>query len=142
MKVTRADWAGSVPWSGVTGKPTEINSVGSTATDLTALMARVAALEKAVTSLSSRVSKSPVSSFHVEWTISSLEAFQSAYEDLVVAGVQASSACLLVPQDPTPFLQGSAVAIGPSLVRLSVTNLAPTPLTLGLSVWTLVVIDG
>ena len=140
MKVTRADWAGSVPWSGITGKPAGLGS--STATDLTALMARVAALEKAVTSLSSRVSKSPVSSFHVEWTVSSLEAIQSAYEDLVVAGVRASSACLLVPQDPVPFLQGSAVATGPSLVRLSITNLASVPLTPGLTVWTLFILNG
>ena len=140
MKVTRADWAGSVPWSGITGKPSGLG--GSTVTDLTALMARVAALEKAVTSLSSRVSKSPVSSFHVEWTIGSLESLQMGYEDIVLVGLPAGTACVLVPQDPSPYLLASAVAIAPSTVRLTAVNVGPAAIAPGLTVWTLFILNG
>jgi len=140
MKVTRADWAGSVPWSGITGKPASLQ--GSAPADLTELTARIETLEKAVASLTSHSTESTVTTFHVEWTIDSLEPLQPAYEDVTIVGVRASSTCSLLPQDPTPFLQGSAIAIGPSLVRLSILNLAPAPLTPGLTVWTLVVING
>ena len=140
MKVTRADWAGSVPWSGITGKPAGLGS--STATDLTALMARVAALEKAVTSLSSRVSKSPVSSFHVEWTIDSLEPFQMGYEDIPLPGLPAGAACVLVPQDPSAYLTASAAAIAPSTVRLTALNVGPATIAPGLTVWTLFILNG
>ena len=140
MKVTRADWAGSVPWSGVTGKPAGLGS--STATDLTQLTARVAALEAALNSLSSASDDSPVTTLHVEWTIDSLEPFQMGYEDISLPGLQAGTACVLVPQDPTAYLIASAVAVSPSVVRLTAMNVGPGALAPGLTVWTLFVLHG
>ena len=140
MKVTRADWAGSVPWSGVTGKPAGLGS--STATDLTQLTARVAALEAALNSLSSASDDSPVTTLHVEWTIDSLEPFQMGYEDISLPGLQAGTACVLVPQDPTAYLIASAVAVSPSVVRLTAMNVGPGALAPGLTVWTLFVPNG
>ena len=140
MKVTRADWAGSVPWSGVTGKPAGLGS--STATDLTQLTARVAALEAALNSLSSASDDSPVTTLHVEWTIDSLEPFQMGYEDISMPGLPAGAACVLVPQDPSAYLTASAVAIAPSVVRLTALNVGPATLAPGLAVWTLFVLNG
>ena len=140
MKVTRADWAGSVPWSGVTGKPAGLGS--STATDLTQLTARVAALEAAVSSLTRTPTGSPVTTLHVEWTIDSLEPFQMGYEDISLPGLQAGTACVLVPQDPTAYLIASAVAVSPSVVRLTAMNVGPVAATPGLTVWTLFVLNG
>ena len=140
MKVTRADWAGSVPWSGVTGKPAGLGS--STATDLTALTARVAALEAALNSLSSASDDSPITTLHVEWTIDSLEPFQMGYEDITLPGLPAGAACVLVPQDPTAYLVASAVAIAPSVVRLTAVNSGPIALAPGLTVWTLFILNG
>lgn len=140
MKVTRADWAGSVPWSGVTGKPAGLGS--STATDLTALTARVAALEAALNSLSSASDDSPVTTLHVEWTIDSLEPFRMGYEDISLPGLQAGTACVLVPQDPTAYLIASAVAVSPSVVRLTAMNVGPGALAPGLTVWTLFILNG
>lgn len=140
MKVTRADWAGSVPWSGVTGKPAGLGS--STATDLTQLTARVAALEAALNSLSSASDDSPVTTLHVEWTIDSLEPFQMGYEDVSLPGLQAGTACVLVPQDPTAYLIASAVAVSPSVVRLTAMNVGPGALAPGLTVWTLFILNG
>ena len=142
MKVTRADWAGSVPWSGVTGKPAELTSVGGVATDLTALTARVAALEAALNSLSSASDDSPVTTLHVEWTIDSLEPFQIGYEDISLPGLPAGAACVLVPQDPTAYLVASAVALAPSVVRLTAVNSGPLALAPGSTVWTLFILNG
>ena len=142
MKVTRADWAGSVPWSGVTGKPAELTSAGEVATDLSQLTARVAALEAAINSLSSAPGDSPVTTLHVEWTIDSLERFQMGYEDITLPGLPAGTACVLVPQDPTPYLVAYAVAIAPSVVRLTAVNSGSGVIAPGLTVWTLFVING
>ena len=142
MKVTRADWAGSVPWSGVTGKPAGLTSVGSTGTDLTQLTARVAALEAALNSLSSASDDSSVTTLHVEWTIDSLERFQMGYEDITLHGLPAGTACVLVPQDPTAYLVASAVAIAPSVVRLTAVNSGPGAVSPGVTVWTLFVLNG
>lgn len=140
MKVTRADWAGSVPWSGITGKPTGLD--GSAVTDLTQLTARVAALEAALNSLSSASDDSPVTTLHVEWTIDSLEPFQMGYEDITLPGLPAGAACVLVPQDPTAYLTASAVAVSPSTVRLTAINAGPLPIAPGLTVWTLFILNG
>lgn len=140
MKVTRADWAGSVPWSGVTGKPAGLT--GEVATDVSELTARVAALEAALNSLSSASDDSPVTTLHVEWTIDSLEPFQMGYEDISLPGLQAGTACVLVPQDPTAYLIASAVAVSPSVVRLTAMNVGPVAVTPGLTVWTLFILNG
>ena len=142
MKVTRADWAGSVPWSGVTGKPAGLTSAGGVATDLTALTARVAALEAALNSLSSASDDSPVTTLHVEWDIDSLEPFQMGYEDITLPGLPAGAACVLVPQDPTAYLVASAVALAPSVVRLTAVNSGPLALAPGSTVWTLFILNG
>lgn len=140
MKVTRADWAGSVPWSGVTGKPAGLT--GEVATDVSELTARVAALEAALNSLSSASDDSPATTLHVEWTIDSLEPFQMGYEDISLPGLQAGTACVLVPQDPTAYLTASAVAIAPSVVRLTAVNVGQVAVTPGLTVWTLFILNG
>ena len=140
MKVTRADWAGSVPWSGVTGKPAGLT--GEVATEVSQLTARVAALEAAVNALSSASDDSPVTTLHVEWTIDSLEPFQMGYEDITLPGLPAGAACVLVPQDLTAYLVASAVAIAPSVVRLTAVNSGPGVIAPGLTVWALFVLHG
>ena len=141
MKVTRADWAGSVPWSGITGKPAGLSSATSVA-DLTQLTARVAALEAAVSSLTGTPTGSPISTLHVEWAIDSLERLQMAYEDVPLPGLPAGTACVLVPQDPSQYLLASAAAIATSVVRLTAMNVGPGAVAPGLTVWTLFVLHG
>ena len=140
MKVTRADWAGSVPWAGVTGKPAGLT--GEVATDLTTLTARVAALEAAINALTGGSSTSPITTPHVEWTIDSLEPFQMGYEDVSLPGLRAGAACVLVPQDPSAFLIASAAAIAPETVRLTAMNVGPGALAPGLTIWTLFILHG
>ena len=140
MKVTRADWAGSVPWSGVTDKPAGLT--GEVATEVSQLTARVAALEAALNSLSSASDDSPVTTLHVEWTIDPLEPFQIGYEDISLPGLPAGAACVLVPQDPTAYLVASAVALAPSVVRLTAVNSGPLALAPGLTIWTLFILNG
>ena len=140
MKVTRADWAGSVPWSGVTGKPAGLT--GEAVAGVPQLIARVAALEAAILALTGGPSTSPITTLHVEWDIDSLEPFQMGYEDITLPGLPAGTACVLVPQDPSAFLIASAAAIAPETVRLTAMNVGPGVIAPGLTVWTLFVLHG
>jgi hypothetical protein len=141
MKVTRADWAGSVPWSGVTGKPDNLLS-GTAGADLSRLTARVAAIEAALVALARGSSASPITTLHVEWDIDSLASLQMGYEDVTLTGLSAGTACVLVPQDPSPFLVASATAIAPETARLTAMNVGPAAVTPGLTVWTLFILHG
>ena len=142
MKVTRADWAGSVPWSGITGKPAGLTSVGGTATDLTALTARVAALEAAVNSLSSAPAGSSLTSLDVWWAVGTLEPLQMAYEDL--AGPVGADAKFAVG---APFAAGTGVffeayPLGEGVLRLVAVNLSGATVTLPMTNFTLFILNG
>ena len=145
MKVTRADWAGSVPWSGVTGKPAELTSAGGVATDLTALTARVAALEAALNSLSSLIPDSgatPVAT--VWWAVGELEPLQMAYEDIAVPGDAPAGSTFTVG---APFSAGTgaffeAYSLGDGVVRLVAVNLSGAAVTLPMANFTLFILNG
>ena len=114
MKVTRADWAGSVPWSGITGKPANLGS-SSSSTDIAALMARVARLEAAVVSLSQVVSElqsGRPGPFHVWLDIGTLEPLQSGFETVALADARATS--LPVVFCPSAVPPGIVVTASPS----------------------------
>ena len=142
MKVTRADWAGSVPWSGITGKPA--NLPGDSATgDQAQLTARVAALEAAVASLVPGASSgSALSSVSVWWAVGTLEPFQMAYEDLTASvGTGANFAV------GAPFAAGTGVffeaySLGAGVLRLVAVNLSGTTVTLPMANYTLFVLNG
>ena len=144
MKVTRADWAGSVPWSGVTGKPAELTSAGGVATDLTALTARVAALETAVNSLSSAPAGSSLTSLDVWWAVGTLEPLQMAYEDIAVPGDAPAGSTFTVG---APFSAGTGVffeaySLGEGVVRLVAVNLSGAAVTLPMANFTLFILNG
>lgn len=142
MKVTRADWAGSVPWAGVTGKPAELTSAGEVATDLSQLTARVAALEAAINSLSSAPDDSSLTSVGVWWAVGALEPLQMAYEDL--AGPVGADAKFVVG---APFVAGPGVffeaySLGAGVFRIVAVNLSGATVTLPMTNFTLFVLNG
>ena len=142
MKVTRADWAGSVPWAGVTGKPAELTSAGEVATGLSQLTARVAALEAAINSLSSAPDDSSLTSVSVWWAVGALEPLQMAYEDL--AGPVGADAKLAVG---APFAAGTGVffeayPLGEGVLRLVAVNLSGATVTLPMTNFTIFVLNG
>lgn len=140
MKVTRADWAGSVPWAGITGKPAGL--AGSAVTDLTALTARVAALEAAVNSLSSAPNDSSLTSVSVWWAVGALEPLQMAYEDLTApVGADATFAV------GAPLAAGTGVffeaySLGEGVLRLVAVNLSGATVTLPMTNFTLFILNG
>lgn len=142
MKVTRADWAGSVPWSGITGKPTELNSVGSTATDLTQLTARVAALEAAVNSLSSTPAVSSLSSVSVWWAVGALEPLQMAYEDLTAPVGADAKFAIGAPLTAGTGVFFEAYSLGVGVLRLVAVNLSGATVTLPMANFTLFILHG
>ena len=142
MKVIRADWAGSVPWSGITGKPAGLSP--SAVTDLTQLTARVAALETAVNSLTgtSTGSSAPLSSVGIWWAVGTLEPLQMAYEDLA-APVEANASLAV----GAPFAAGTGVffeaySLGTGVVRLVAVNLSGATVTLPMASFTIFVLHG
>ena len=142
MKVTRADWAGSVPWAGITGKPAELTSAGEVATDLSQLTARVAALEAAINSLSSAPDDSPLTAVSVWWAVGALEPLQMAYEDL--AGPVGADAKFAVG---APLAAGTGVffeaySLGAGVFRIVAVNLSGATVTLPMTNFTLFVLNG
>ena len=68
--------------------------------------------------------------------------FQFGYEHISLPDLPAGAACVLVPQDPTAYLVASAVALAPSVVRLTAVNSGPLALAPGSTVWTLFILNG
>ena len=64
------------------------------------------------------------------------------YEDITLPGLPAGAACVLVPQDPIAYLVASAVAISPSVVRLTAVNSGSGAVSPGVTVWTLFILHG
>lgn len=140
MKVTRADWAGSTPWSGITGKPAGLT--GETAVDLSQLTARMAALEAAIGALTSAPDASSLTSVSVWWAVGALEPLQMAYED-IAAPVGADAKFAVV----APFAAGTGVffeaySLGAGVLRLVAVNLSGATVTLPMTNFTLFVLNG
>ena len=140
MKVTRADWAGSTPWSGITGKPAGLTDF--TPISLDQLVARVAALEAAVNAHTSAPDASSLTSVSVWWAVGALEPLQMAYED-IAAPVGADAKFAVV----APFAAGTGVffeaySLGAGVLRLVAVNLSGATVTLPMTNFTLFVLNG
>ena len=141
MKVTRADWAGSVPWSGVTGKPAGLD--GSAVTDLSELTARVAALEATlVEALKPTPSTPALSSVQVWWAVGALEPFQMAYEDLTAPVGAGANFAIGAPIAAGTGVFFEAYSLGAGILRLVAVNLSGSTVTLPMTNFSLFVLNG
>ena len=143
MKVTRADWAGSVPWAGVTGKPAELTSAGEVATDVSQLTARVAALEAAVNAHTSAPDGSSLTAVSLWWAVGALEPLQMAYEDIAAPTAPAGASFAV----GAPLAAGTGVffeacSLGEGILRIVAVNLSGSTVTLPMTNFTLVVLNG
>ena len=142
MKVTRADWAGSVPWSGITGKPAEFTSVGGSAADLSQLTTRVAAIEAALNSLSSTPAVSSLSSVGVWWAVGALEPLQMAYEDIAAPVGADAKFAIGAPLTAGTGVFFEAYSLGSGILRLVAVNLSGSTVTLPMTNFSLFVLNG
>lgn len=142
MKVTRADWAGSVPWAGVTGKPAELTSVGGSAVDLSQLTARMAALEAAVNAHTSTPDASSLTSVSVWWAVGALEPLQMAYEDLTAPVGADAKFAIGAPLTAGTGVFFEAYSLGAGVFRIVAVNLSGATVTLPMANFTLFVLNG
>lgn len=143
MKVTRADWAGSVSKKAVEKAVSEL--VGGTPADLTALTARVAALEAAIIALgqTSGSADTGLTSLSVWWSVGSMEPLQMVYEDIAVTVAPADGRYAV--SSPFSINTGvffAAYALGAGYVRLIAVNLSGTTLTIPMTNYTLFSLNG
>lgn len=135
-KISRADWAASVPWSGITGKP---SSFGPTdISELTADGYRNGQYPSAVagrlraTTLVFPPTPTPdppapsggVTKTYVTWDIPSLHALQSAAEDFTIVGAMPGMAIVVGAAFDTTFLTLSAYCYDYDTIRIVATNMS------------------
>jgi hypothetical protein len=147
-KVSRADWAASVPWAGITDKPVVTPGV----TDIGQLTGNGFANGKVPIwssasgkfvpgSLPTPTPTPPPtpsgSSLLVYWDVPLLHALQSAWEDFTFSGVSVSRAISLGAPFADEFIQISASTPAADTVRITVTNLGLADVDLGGGTWEL-----
>jgi hypothetical protein len=140
MKVTRADWAGSVPWAGITGKPASLDSATGSAADLSELTARVAALENALAALTPSTVAIP--SVTVWWAVGVLEPLQMAYEDLPAPTGANDSFAVGAPFSAGTGVFFDAYPLGDGVLRLVAANFSGSAVTLPMTNYTIFLLNG
>lgn len=148
-KVTRADWAASTPWSGITDKPPAppagITDIGQ----LTGLGYQNGQYPR-FNILTGRFhpatlpptpaptpTPGPGTFTIVSWDTPSLLPLQSAWEDFTVLGAYISQPIYLGTPFPDAFILAVATVPEANVVRITVTNMSLTTVDLGEGSWTL-----
>jgi len=143
-KISRADWAATTPWNGITDKP---DSFG--VTDISELTGDGYAngqipVYNRTTGRFAPGSRSPAPSpipptptpgtpteISVTLDFPNLHALQSAYEDVFFIGVFLSQPIAVGASFANEFVQITASVIADSVVRITVTNMGLADLDLG-----------
>lgn len=154
MLVSKANWAASCPWTGITGKPnfpsggvTDIGQLTGIGFANKQVPVWNSALGKFVRSNISGIagysSPSPtpgggyVAPVQVEWDVPSLMPLQSAYEDFPYIGaVPGTPAAVGVPFDLQFCFPFAAVILNDS-IRVMIVNMNSVPVDLGTGIWNL-----
>lgn len=123
MRVTRADWAGSVPWAGITGKPTGVETTAELSEKLTKLQADFDSL-KASLAVQGR-SSAQLNSFNFEWVIGRLEPLQSYSETFNLNGLIAGTPMVVTAQADNLWLNLYASSFENNSFRVIATNVGP-----------------
>lgn len=126
MRYPRADWAASVPWSGITGKP---DGLGADNADVEE---RLDELEQTIRGIGGGGGSSlTVASEGVELTIGALEPLQSSSETVQVRGVRAGQWVGVTFGADYTWLMAHASAVQADTVRVVVLNAGPVAVSPG-----------
>ena len=149
-KISRADWAASCPWDGITGKPasfgpTDISQLTANGYSNGQVPGAVAGRFRPLTLPTPTPAPTPTptpgipSKIWVSWDAPSIEPLQSAYEDFEFAGATPGMAvCAGAPLDQT-FVNVSAYCFESGSVRIVVTNMSRETVDLGVGSYQLVI---
>lgn len=127
MRYPRADWAASVPWAGVTGKPESLDQVN---VDLSAIRAQLAALATAINGNGNGTAQSWVSA-DVSLTIGTLEPLQSVSETYSVPALSSGTPLIVNSLGENLWLMAYGHCVEDGSARVIVQNVGPTQATPG-----------
>lgn len=96
MRVTRADWAGSVPWAGISGKPSGIEDVSQVNAAIAALQQDVESIRTALAGINT--DKVKLNTFEFEWSIGNLEPLQSISELFSLSDIEPATPMVVMSQ--------------------------------------------
>ncbi len=147
-KVSRADWAATTPWSGVTNKPA---IPGAGVTDIGQLTGngyasgqypRYNAATKRFVPATLPPPSPPAptpggTTIIVYWDVPNLHAWQSAWEEFTFPGAFIGAPVAVGPPFPNEFVTVFASVVSNDTVRITVTNLNLTDVDLGNGSWSL-----
>lgn len=146
-KVSRADWAASVPWDGVTGKPdfpAGITDIGQLTGDgysdgqYPSFDAGSGRFSPATLPEPVPPTPAPVPEFIiVSWDTPSLMPLQSAWEDFDFPGVLVSQPITLGTPFDDEFVLAVATVPEANVVRITVTNMGFSTVDLAEGSWTI-----
>lgn len=152
MITPRANWAATVPWDGITGKPDFIGGASDIG-DLTGdgfanrqVPVWSVSLRKFIPANISGIAgysnPSPApdttvgfTDYFIEWDVPSLAPLQSAYEDFPAIGAAVNQPVLLSPTADVTFFNWLAFVKTNDTIRLQVTNMNLTTEDLANSLW-------
>lgn len=151
-KISRADWAASVPWSGITGKPSAFGP-----TDISELTANGYVNGQYPSAVSQRLkpttlvlppaptpdpvppAPASISKLYVTWDMPTLHALQTAQEEFTFIGANPGMAVLVGGPLDTTFVNLSAYCYDFNQVRILATNLGLTDIDVGELTYQLVI---
>lgn len=154
-KVSRADWAATTPWDGITSKPTNfgVSDIGQL-TGKGYGEGQVPAYDSAtrrfrphtIDSSAPAPVPTPTTTAGIEiwviWDVPSLHALQTATEDFYFVGAFPSMPVIVGTPFTNQFVQVTATVTDMNLVRISVTNMDLADLDLGEGTYRLRLFNG
>lgn len=146
-KVSRADWAASVPYSGVTGKPPTVAGITDIG-QLTGLAygsnqyprfdTLTGRFRPATLPVAPTPTPTPAAAFQiVSWDAPSLLPLQSCWEDFSFIGVLVSQPIALGTPFPNEFVLATASVPAANVVRITVVNMSLATVDLAVGSWTI-----
>jgi hypothetical protein len=146
-KISRADWAATTPWDGITNKPASfgVSDIGG----LTAIGysdGQIPVYSHAAGRFrpGSRLAPSPTptptpapteSEVALTWDVPNLHALQTATEDFYIPGVFVSHPVVIGAPFDDQNVQFSGSVVDLNMVRISVTNLGLADVDLATGIW-------
>lgn len=149
-KVSRADWAASTPWDGITNKPAsfgasdigQLTGIGYADGQVPVYNRTAGRFRPGSRSIpaSTTPTTPPLPGFSelwVTWDVPSLHALQTATEDFYFVGAMPSQPVIVGAPFDDQFVQISSSVVDLNVARITVTNLGLADLDLGSGQWRL-----
>lgn len=123
MRVTRADWAGSVPWAGISGKPSGVEDVSELSDEITSLKSEIADIKAILADINTE--QVTLHTFEFDWSIGNLEPLQSISELFALNGIEPTTPMVVMSQADNLWLTLYAACFEKGSFRVVAVNSGP-----------------